>query len=62
MINKELYCFTWNRYAIFRNENAPIGRRGILGEAGHRFDSDTNHTSILALHAKSCNTFMVCYG
>ena len=62
MINKELYCIAWHRCAIFKNEKASIGSRGLFGEAERRFDRGTNYTSILALHAKSCNTFMVCYG
>ena len=58
MTDIKLYCLASRFCARVGKEKASIRRRGLFGEAGHRFDRVTGYVSIIALHAKARNAFM----
>jgi hypothetical protein len=57
---KEVYCFSKNFCASLLNENASIGRRGIIGAWDRRGDI-SYMLIIIPFHAKTCNVLMGCY-
>lgn len=61
MINKELYCITWNRCDTVGNEKASIRSRGLFGGAWRRPDDGLGMPIIVTLHVKERNSFVECY-